>query len=151
MTINLAAALPALLPRAILWAEAQATNAWLGGRSLTRVEGDFARHVGVRYPDRSRLKVVGALPLPGDPELQQAAVQAGLLGPRMLGLTLGYAVFVCNGHDTNPRLLRHEFRHVYQYETAGSVRAFLPVYLGQIVQFGYQDAPFEQDARAHEG
>jgi len=64
----------------------------------------------------------------------------------MVGLTLGYAAFVCNGHRTNPRLLRHEFRHVCQYETAGSISAFLPIYLGQIVQFGYQDAPFEQNA-----
>ena len=68
----------------------------------------------------------------------------------MVGLTLGYSVFVCTGH-VNPRLLRHEFRHVYQYEQAGSISAFLPVYLGQIVRIGYRDAPFEVDARAHEG
>jgi hypothetical protein len=59
-------------------------------------------------------------------------------------------VFACTGH-VDPRLLRHEFRHVHQYEMAGSIIAFLPVYLGQIVQFGYRDAPLEVDARAHEG
>ncbi len=69
----------------------------------------------------------------------------------MVGLTLGDAVFICVGHEMNPRLLRHELRHVYQYEQAGSISAFLPLYLGQIVQFGYRNAPLEQDARAHEG
>jgi hypothetical protein len=68
----------------------------------------------------------------------------------MVGLTLGYAVFICTGYNTNLRLLRHEFRHVHQYERAGSIAAFLPAYLGQIVQFGYHNAPLEQDARAHE-
>jgi hypothetical protein len=49
-----------------------------------------------------------------------------------------------------PQLLSHECRHVYQYEAAGSIAAFLPVYIEQIVEFGYDDAPFEQDARHHE-
>ena len=65
------------------------------------------------------------------------------------GLTLGYAVFVRRGHETL-RLLSHEFRHVYQYEQAGSIGAFLSVYLPQVVQFGYEQAPFEIDARAHQ-
>lgn len=68
----------------------------------------------------------------------------------MVGLTLGYAVFICAGYSTKSQLLRHEFRHVYQYEAAGAISAFLPIYLRQIVQFGYQNAPLERDARAHE-
>ena len=67
----------------------------------------------------------------------------------MVGLTLGYSIFIVRGH-MSPRLLSHECRHVYQYETAGSISAFLPVYLQQIATVGYQSAPFEQDARAHE-
>ncbi len=53
--------------------------------------------------------------------------------------------FLVTERNVNPRLLRHEFRHVHQYEKAGSISAFLPIYLGQI------DAPLEADARAHEG
>jgi hypothetical protein len=67
----------------------------------------------------------------------------------MVGLTLGDGVYVCHGHGT-VRLLSHEFRHVYQYEQAGSIGAFLPVYLQQIVTFGYNNAPLEVDARTHE-
>jgi len=79
----------------------------------------------------------------------QAALGTGLLGPGMVGLTLGYGVYICRGHGT-VRLLSHEFRHVYQYERAGSIAAFLPVYLHQIATVGYYNAPFEIDARAHE-
>ena len=68
----------------------------------------------------------------------------------MIGLTLGYAVLICRGHESRPRLLSHEFRHVYQYEAAGSIAAFLPAYLEQIVAFGYFNAPLEADARTHE-
>jgi len=96
------------------------------------------------------VQVVDALPLPEDQELRDIATQTGLLGPGMIGLTLGYAVFVCRGHDASVRLLSHEFRHVYQYEVLGSIKLFLPVYLQQIAQFGYGDAPLEVDARAHE-
>jgi len=39
---------------------------------------------------------------------------------------------------------------VYQYEQHGSIAAFLPVYLSQVLEVGYQDAPLERDARAHE-
>ena len=81
--------------------------------------------------------------------LRAAALQAGLLGPGMVGLTLGYSIFIVNGH-VNDRLLSHELRHVQQYERAGSIAAFLPTYLSQIVDLGYENAPFEIDARAHE-
>jgi hypothetical protein len=48
------------------------------------------------------------------------------------------------------QLLAHECRHVAQYEMAGSVAAFLTVYLHQLVTVGYDNSPFEIDARAHE-
>jgi len=147
--LNLATALPLLLPRAIQWAEAQAQDALRIGRPLNSTEFDFARSVGVGHPEEIRIKTVEMLPAPSDPDLREAAIQAGLIGQGMIGLTLGYAVFICVGFES-PRLLRHEFRHVYQYESAGSISAFLPVYLGQIVQVGYRNAPLEQDARAHE-
>lgn len=68
----------------------------------------------------------------------------------MVGLTLGYAVLICRGHEASPRFLSHEFRHVHQYEAAGSIASFLPGYLQQIIAYGYPHAPSELDARAHE-
>jgi hypothetical protein len=48
------------------------------------------------------------------------------------------------------RLVSHELRHVHQYETAGSIAAFLGVYLAQIATVGYDNAPLEPDAIRHE-
>lgn len=147
--MNLLQELPRLLPGAIAWAEARAARAAEVGDSLTPLEQDMARSVGVSAPERVRVEIVERLPLPEDAALRAAALQAGLLGPNMVGLTLGHSIFICRGHKTR-RLLSHELRHVYQYEQAGSVAAFLPVYLKQVLEVGYHGAPFEADARAHE-
>jgi hypothetical protein len=147
--MDLQAAFPVLLQKAIVWAEDETKVVIATGRVLTDVEEGIARSVGVSRPDLIRVALVDSLPMPTDPMLQAAAVQTGLLGPHMTGLTLGYAVFIRPGHTTW-RLLSHEFRHVYQYEQAGSIATFLPAYLQQILQFGYANAPLEVDARAHE-
>ena len=147
--MDLQVALPMLLPKAIAWAEAEAIAVASSGQALTEEAQRVARNVGVVHPDLIRIALVEALPVPQDPMLQAAGVQSGLLGPHMAGLTLGYSVFVRRGYDTW-RLLSHEFRHVFQYERAGSIAAFLPIYLQQILQFGYASAPLELDARAHE-
>ena len=149
MTFDLAAALPLLNPKAIEWAAQHASEILATGEPLTGQGLTLARQVGVANPEKIRLAFVTQLPLPTDPMLRQAALQAGLLGPKMIGLTLGHGIYICNGKNS-PRLLSHECRHVHQYEQAGSIAAFLPQYLQQIVQFGYNNAPFEIDARAHE-
>jgi hypothetical protein len=40
--------------------------------------------------------------------------------------------------------------HVHQVEAAGGLEAFLARYLKQIEDFTYNNAPYEQDAEAHE-
>jgi hypothetical protein len=149
MSFNLAEVLPVLLPRAIAWAEERCAAILSEGVALSEEGLRIARAVGVEFPERIRISPVPELPLPDDPELRQAALQTGLLGPGMVGLTLGYGIYICQGHQSK-RLLSHECRHVYQYEIAGSISKYLPQYLDQIVQFGYHDAPFEIDARNHE-
>ena len=147
--IVLRAILPFLLPKTIAWAEEKAQQVASSGRTLTDQERWLARGVGVAKPETVRISLVDTLPLPESPVLRTAALQAGLLTPDMVGLTLGYSVFVRKGCE-DLRILSHEFRHVYQYEQAGSIAAFLPGYLKQVVQFGYSSAAFEKDARAHE-
>jgi hypothetical protein len=150
MPVDLAASLPSLLPRAVEWAEAQAGIVLASGIALNPSGLQIARGVGVIKPENIRIGIVDVLPLPDDASLREAALQAGLLGPGMIGFTLGYAVLICRGYEANQRVLSHEFRHVYQYEAAGSIAAFLPGYVQQIVAFGYANAPLETDARAHE-
>ena len=146
--VDLVAELPRLLPKAIAWAESQAAEMQVAGTPLNAEGVRLARAVGVRHPELIRIAEVAGLPFPADPELRSAALQAGLLGPG-IGLTLGYAIYVVTGHLSN-RLLSHECRHVRQYEAAGSIAAFLPVYLQQVVLYGYRMAPYEVDAREHE-
>ena len=147
--MDLISALPALLPEAIAWAEAQAAEALATGVPLGAEALENARRVGVQNPERIRVKLVGALPLPENPVLKAAALQGGLLGPDRIGLTLGYAVFIVNG-TLGLRVLSHESRHVYQYEQHGGIASFLPIYLAEVVSVGYFWSSFEADAQAHE-
>jgi hypothetical protein len=77
------------------------------------------------------------------------ALQTGLIDPDMAGGTFGYGIYACADHVTN-RLLAHECRHVFQYESAGSIAAFLPAYLQEIAERGYFECSFEVDARRYE-
>jgi hypothetical protein len=149
MTFDLKAVLPRIIPAAVAWVEAQSAYVREVGLPLTSDLQSLASTVGVRCPQLIRILEVPALPLPDDPELKHAAIATGLLGPNMIGLTLGYGIYICGGQGTI-RLLSHEFRHVYQYERAGSIARFIPDYLAQIASAGYNDAPLEMDARAHE-
>lgn len=141
--------LKAILPTVIAWAEDASASALQTGLPLESPMIELARSVGVAHPDRIRTLVTTQVPYPDDPLLMEAGLALGLTGPSASGMTLGYAVFLQRG-ASSVRLLSHEFRHVHQYEQAGSLKAFLTGYLGQIVSSGYQNAPMEADARAHE-
>ncbi|WP_087750597.1 hypothetical protein [Paraburkholderia caledonica] len=147
--MDLAALLPSILPGAIAWAEREAALVLSNGAPLPQHCIADARAVGVQTPELIRVAIVTRLPPPHDPTLREVALGTGLLGPNMVGLTLGHAVIVVNGHATR-RLLTHEFRHVHQYEAVGSIAAYLPLYLQEIATFGYEQAPLEVDARQHE-
>jgi hypothetical protein len=149
--MDLQALFPQLMPFAITWAEGIAADVAASGSPLTSSALSDARAVGVQSPEKIRVLMVDQLPLPDNAQLRAAAIQTGLLGPEMVGLTLGYAILICHGHMSR-RILSHECRHVAQYELAGSIASFLPVYLASIVQpgVGYLNSPFERDAHAHE-
>ncbi|WP_179404242.1 hypothetical protein [Burkholderia guangdongensis] len=146
---SLASILPQVLPHAIAWAEEQERIALVTGAYLASDGIADARAVGVLAPEKIRVVIAPSLPLPTEPWLRNVALNAGLLGPGFTGLTLGYAIFIVDGRLTR-RLLTHEFRHVHQYENAGSIKDFFPEYLRQIATVGYDAAPLEIDARNHE-
>lgn len=147
--IDLAEALPRLLPLAVEWAESRSKDILATGAPPTPHELELAHSVGVQHPERMRIKTVPAVPLPENPELRTAALQAGLMGPSTHGLTLGYGIYLVGG-VIDDRLVRHECRHVYQYERAGSIPAFLAKYVPDVLELGYWNAPDEVDARAWE-
>lgn len=141
--------LPQITPLAVDWAQARSAEILTSGESLTTAEIDLAKQMGVNHPEQIRLLVVDHLPMPEHPMLAQAAISTGLMGPGIVGLTLGYGIYICRGHRTS-QLVSHECRHVYQFEQAGSINAFLDVYLQQIAQHGYAGAPLEIDAYSHQ-
>jgi hypothetical protein len=149
MTYDLAAQLPELLPLAITWAQARAVEIMRGGRALDSEGIEIAREMGVLEPERVRVKLVRAIPLPDESNLRRAAMYTGLLGPHIAGLTLGHGIYIVKAQACM-RLLSHELRHVHQYEAAGSIAAFLSEYLKQIAEVGYERAPYEIDALAWE-
>lgn len=148
--MNLEKLLPQIAPKAIEWATRYATRACDQGTPLVPSHAEIARRVGVAHAERIRILLVEEIPLPDDPVIRSAAAQVGLAGPDTAGLTLGYAVMIRPHHRNDVRLLSHEFRHVAQYEACGGIPQFLSVHLPHLVAFGYEDSPFEVDARAHE-
>ena len=144
--MDLQVILPILLPKAIEWAELQQIDILTSGRPLTPGEIATARAVGVSQPEKIRVKSVASIPVPQDPLLAQAAVQAGLLGPNMAGLTLFYGIFIRDGTYSR-NLLAHECRHVHQYEQRGSILGFLQEYIPQVLTSGYFNSPLEKEAR----
>jgi hypothetical protein len=138
-----------LLPAATQWATDQAGFIASQGRLLTHSECVAAKSVGVQNPQMVRVLVLDQIPAPQDQLLSQASMDLGLLGPDTAGLTLGYGIFIKRNFESMS-LLSHELRHVSQYEAEGSIALFLKAYLMQIAEYGYLDAPYEIDARAHE-
>jgi len=147
---TLASQLPVMLPRVIAWAEKLSADGRSTGVPLTEAQLRIAHGSGVRNPANIRLVVVEHIPLPDEPALKAAALQVGLSPASAAGMTIGYAVMVRRGYEDNVRLLSHEFRHVAQYEASGGIRPFLGIHLADLVAFGYDNSPFEVDARAHE-
>lgn len=144
------APMASIAPRAMEWAERVSTGALQSGQVLSARQQEIARKSGVRNPGAIRMLVVDEIPLPEEPALKSAAARVGLAQSSAAGMTLGYAVLVHRGYENDVRLLSHEFRHVAQYEGVGGIRAFLAIHLPHLLEYGYEDSPFEVDARAHE-
>jgi sorbitol-specific phosphotransferase system component IIA len=134
---------------AIAWAENCEREILARGRVLTPAETADAVAMGVRAPQRVRVLVVDAIAAPADDNLQALVHSTGLFSGQLDGLTPGYGIYIVRGRETR-QLISHECRHVYQCESAGSIAAFIPQYLDQVLSLGYARAPFEIDAYAHE-
>ena len=133
------------------WAEAQSAQSLAQGAALTRTQVAMAQSVGVVHPSKVRLLLVDELPAPDHPALVAAAGRIGLMPQAADGMTLGYAVLIRRDAEKDEKLLRHELRHVAQYESRGGIRPFLAEHIPALLRFGYAASPFERDARAHEG
>lgn len=142
--------LSSLLPKAIQWAQEQENHVLKYGRALTKDEIMLAEKVGVSNIEKVRIFKVSSIPQPTDPELKTAATLIGLCGPNILGMAFGHGIFIIDSEINNSLLKAHELRHVYQVEQSASLDKFVSEYLTSIIDVGYQNSHFEQDARKHE-
>ena len=138
-------------PATMAWAISVNADTLGHGKSLSLCQAADALEVGVQKPDAVRILHVASLPEPDCSHFRLIAMQSGLDLGSSLGMALGYAVLIRHSALGDRRVLRHELRHVAQFEKSGSLIRFLEEYLAQIVQHGYRDAPLEVDARRHEG
>ena len=135
-----------LIPKAVLWAKEQQQKILMKGTPLSDSQIEDAKIIPVKYPERVRLLRVNQIPLPEDPELKLAAQAIQLIIPNTRGLTLQYGIFVKNDYWNNRELIVHELIHTSQYERLGGIQQFLNQYVTECIQFGYPQAPLEQEA-----
>ncbi len=138
-----------LIPLVVTWLLGVETTILAEGRALTAAEIADARSVGVKAPENIRVLMVDTVAQPEHPVLLKAGKETGLLGESVSGRTVGYGIEIVNGQSSRA-LLRHEFRHVYQFENASSRESFVTDYIKSVLEEGYFDSVYEQDARAFE-
>jgi hypothetical protein len=135
-----------ILPLAAAWAEEQERRILISGVALTSAQIKDARAVGVAHPDRVRLLMVDAIPMPDHPVVRAAGEATGLVSPLTAGLTLRYGIYIRSDLAKDRALIAHELVHTGQYERCGSVLGFLRQYLHECLTIGYPAAPMEQEA-----
>jgi len=135
-----------ILPLAVAWAEEQEKRILDSGVALTPAQIRDAHAVGVSYPERVRLFMIGAIPMPEQPVLRAAGEVTGLISPFTAGLTLRYGIYIRSDLEGDRALIAHELVHTGQYERCGSILAFLRQYLHECLTIGYPAAPMEQEA-----
>ena len=135
-----------VMPIALRWCERQQRAVLTSGQPLTRVEVEIAKRVGVFHPERIRIKLCEKIPRPTDSILSTLSKLVGYEWSNFAGLTLGYGIYI-RKDAFSLELISHEFRHVRQFEQAGSLTAFLTQYITEVLTYGYWNAPLEVEAR----
>jgi len=137
-----------LLPFACAWARWQESAILRRGVPLNDALLADARRIGVRYPERVRLRVVDQVPggMPG--WLRKIVTPLGLCSPLTSGMSLRYGIFIRSDCWGDSPLVRHELVHTHQYERLGGIRPFLKLYLFEcLASPGYPFGPLEQEAK----
>ena len=137
-------------PTILAWSANREQEILSTGKPLTPAQQLLAQESGVKHVDQIRLLKVKQVAFPQEPELVKIAGLLGMPTDNTAGRAIGYGVEIVDSAGDQDRLLRHEFRHVYQFESYGGLESFLQIYLRSIVEYGYLNSPWEQDARRAE-
>ena len=136
-----------ILPLACAWVRKKEALILETGTALSAAQMADARKIGLKHPDRVRLKFVEKVPLPLFPLLRKAAEKLRAFPSDTIGITLGYGIFIQARYADDRRLLLHELVHISQYERFGGVRPFLEQYLHECLTAGYPFGSLEEEAR----
>jgi hypothetical protein len=136
-----------ILPLACAWVRKQEALILETGTALSAAQMADARKIGLKHPDRVRLKFVEKVPLPLFPLLRKTAEKLRAFPSDTIGITLGYGIFIQAGYADDRRLLLHELVHISQYERFGGVEPFLEQYLHECLTAGYPFGSLEEEAR----
>jgi hypothetical protein len=135
-----------IVPIAVRWCERQQQTILVSGQALLPNEIDIAKYVGVSHHERIRIKLCDKIPGPPKWILSAVSKLIGVECSNFAGLTLGYGIFIRQDAFSHG-LIAHEFRHVRQFEQAGSLASFLTRYITEFLTYGYWNAPLEVEAR----
>lgn len=138
--------LEAILPLAIKWVENKQTTILKLGQELTEEQKKDAVLAGVQQPGKIRLLYMPEIPRPDDGLLMLSNDMVHLVTPDNTGLALYYGIYIRESCRNDRETHVHEFVHVSQYEKLGGIAPFLSRYLLECVQYGYPQAPLEQEA-----
>lgn len=136
-----------LLPLVHAWAARAEADARASGAPLDPVALADARAAGVARPGRVRVRVVPELPWPGPRWLRKLAIRMRLAPADIVGVSLGYGIWLRADQAGNRALLAHELTHVAQHERLGGLAPFLAAYLLECLEPpGYPAGPLEREA-----
>jgi hypothetical protein len=142
------AEIPILLPSLIDWAERMEKKALSEGTALNKILRDAAAILKIKDIDTVRILAVPSIPEPDNQRIVELGTSLGLPFSNLGGITFGHGIFVRRSSVQDNALLTHELVHVRQYEQWKSIAEYLPIYVQQLIQSGYQRMPFELEAIA---
>ncbi|MBJ6609082.1 MAG: hypothetical protein JG718_01860 [Candidatus Thiothrix moscowensis] len=131
------------LPLLLDWYAKAETGLVAQGRPLSRLELHIARALHIRQPDKVRIVVLEAFPLPDDAELRAEAEASGM--GQEDARTMGYAILLKPYLHEDPGVIAHELVHIAQHDRMGR-ETFMRRYLTELEVLGYDAAPLEVEA-----
>lgn len=141
---EVAARVEKLLPGALEWHERVEAELLPQGRPLSQAETAAAREMGVSRPERVRVVVLDAFPMPEDRELRAWTERFGMGSSSEGGRTLGYAILLKPRFAESSFVVTHELVHVAQHERMGRI-GFVRRYLTELEMMGPR-SPLELEA-----
>jgi hypothetical protein len=147
--VDINAKIEYFFPRVLAWYESVEAELLPHGRALSGPELEVARRLGVLNPEKVRVVLLDAFPMPSDPELLVEAERYGLGSRFEGGRTNGYVIMLKPWLAENKTVLAHELVHGSQHDRMGR-KAFLRRYLIEMEILGYARSPLELEAYANQ-